>query len=121
MAKALHIALGLALLGGAAQAQGFDSLPEDQQIGYCAGFYLAEGAHLGADQPLAAGFVALAARTSGQAEADVAAKLEGTTPMLVPFFQTYDSNPSAQAMIDQSRAFCEGLAAGYDETAGLLP
>lgn len=106
-------AFGLVLLAGSASAQSIDSLPEAQQVAYCAGYFLAKDSHEGTETALTQAYIATAAEVSGQTVDDLRPKLEKTTPMLVPFFETYDSNDSAKQMLDQSQSYCGELAKKY--------
>lgn len=126
MAKLAHIAVVAALWGGAATAQGFETLPEDQQVGYCATYYLSALAFEGrrasdGTRALADGFVDVAAEMTGQIADELRGNLEKGTVMLVPFFETVETNATARAMIETSAAFCAGLADAYEQTQGLEP
>ena len=117
----LPAAIALAASAAVASAQGLDSLPEDQQLGFCATFYMAEQQASGAEEsPLAAAFLMLAANISEQEIEALAEKLQPAADMLIETFQKQAESMTSQMMIDFSRSFCEGITENYDETRGLL-
>ena len=117
----LPAAIALAASATVASAQGLDSLPEDQQLGFCATFYIAEQQASGAEEsPLAAAFLLLAANISEQEIEALAEKLQPAADMLIESFQKQAESMTSQMMIDFSRSFCEGITENYDETRGLL-
>jgi hypothetical protein len=117
----LPAAIALAASAAVASAQGLDSLPEDQQLGFCATFYMAEQQATGAEEsPLAAAFLMLAANISEQEIEALAEKLQPAADMLIETFQKQAESMTSQMMIDFSRSFCEGITENYDETRGLL-
>ena len=117
----LPAAIALAASATVASAQGLDSLPEDQQLGFCATFYMAEQQASGAEEsPLAAAFLLLAANVSEQEIEALAEKLQPAADMLIETFQKQAESMTSQMMIDFSRSFCEGITENYDETRGLL-
>jgi len=117
----LPAAIALATSATVASAQGLDSLPEDQQLGFCATFYMAEQQATGAEEsPLAAAFLMLAANISEQEIEALAEKLQPAADMLIETFQKQAESMTSQMMIDFSRSFCEGITENYDETRGLL-
>ena len=117
----LPAALALAASATVASAQGLDSLPEDQQLGFCATFYMAEQQASGAEESaLAAAFLALAAQVSEQEIEALAGKLQPAADMLIETFGKQSESMTSQMMIDFSRSFCEGITENYDETRGLL-
>lgn len=117
----LPAAIALAASATVASAQGLDSLPEDQQLGFCATFYMAEQQATGAEEsPLAAAFLMLAANISEQEIEALAEKLQPAADMLIETFQKQAESMTSQMMIDFSRSFCEGITENYDETRGLL-
>lgn len=117
----LPAAIALAASATVASAQGLDSLPEDQQLGFCATFYMAEQQASGAEEsPLAAAFLLLAANISEQEIEALAEKLQPAADMLIETFQKQAESMTSQMMIDFSRSFCEGITENYNETRGLL-
>ncbi len=117
----LPAALALAASASVASAQGLDSLPEEQQLGFCATYYMAEQQASGAEESaLAAAFLLLAANISEQEIEALAEKLQPAADMLVESFGKQAESMTAQMMIDFSRSFCEGITENYDETRGLL-
>ena len=117
----LPAAIALAASATVASAQGLDSLPEDQQLGYCATFYMAEQQASGTEESaLADAFLLLAAKISDQEIEALAEKLQPAADMLIESFQKQTESMTAQMMIDFSRSFCEGITENYDETRGLL-
>ena len=117
----LPAAIALAASATVASAQGLDSLPEDQQLGFCATFYMAEQQASGAEEsPLAAAFLLLAANISEQEIEALAEKLQPAADMMIETFQKQAESMTSQMMIDFSRSFCEGITENYDETRGLL-
>lgn len=117
----LPAAIALAVSATVASAQGLDSLPEDQQLGFCATFYMAEQQATGAEESaLAAAFLQLAANISEQETEALTEKLQPAADMLVESFGKQAESMTAQMMIDFSRSFCEGITENYDETRGLL-
>ena len=117
----LPAAIALAASATVASAQGLDILPEDQQLGFCATFYMAEQQATGAEEsPLAAAFLMLAANISEQEIEALAEKLQPAADMLIESFQKQAESMTSQMMIDYSRSFCDGIIENYDETRGLL-
>ena len=117
----LPATIALAASSTVASAQGLDSLPEDQQLGFCATFYMAEQQASGAEEStLAAAFLLLAANISEQEIEALAEKLQPAADMLIETFQKQAESMTSQMMIDFSRSFCEGIIENYDETRGLL-
>ena len=117
----LPAAIALAASATVASAQGLDSLPEDQQLGYCATFYMAEQQASGTEESaLADAFLLLAAKISDQEIEALAEKLQPAADMLIESFQKQTESMTAQMMIDFSRSFCEGITENYHETRGLL-
>ena len=120
MAKAIQIALALIIGACPAFAQDLSALPDDQKLGYCAGFYLSEAVHTGEASHAADGFVAAAARVSDQSIDDLSNKLSEASQFLVPFFENYGQMDAATALIDQSREMCIQVAEDHAETAELF-
>lgn len=117
----LPAAIALAVSATVASAQGLNSLPEDQQLGFCATFYMAEQQATGAEESaLAAAFLQLAANISEQETEALTEKLQPAADLLVESFGKQAESMTAQMMIDFSRSFCEGITENYDETRGLL-
>ena len=117
----LPAAIALAASATVASAQGLGSLPEDQQLGFCATFYMAEQQASGAEESaLATAFLLLAAQISEQEIEALAEKLQPAADMLIETFDKQSESMTSQMMIDFSRSFCEGITENYDETRGLL-
>ena len=117
----LPAAIAIAASASLASAQGLDSLPEEQQLGFCATFYMAEQQAAGAEESaIARAFLALAALISEQETEALAEKLQPAADMLIETFQNQAESMTSQMMIDFSRSFCEGITENYDETRGLL-
>lgn len=126
MGKPFYIALAATLLAGPVAAQGLDTLPEDQQVGYCATYFMSVLEHEGVDaadttQSAAEAFLSVAAQMTDQDTDTLRANLAKGTAMLVPFMQVVESNPTAKNLIDMSAQFCTDLAANYDETREAQP